>query len=214
MIYCAHKPTGITSHDLVMQYRRLRGTRKVWHCGTLDPLATGLMILCSDEHTRYVAHLTWHDKSYCATIDLSHISDTRDTQYRSVYQHIDCTIPTREQITDALDMIQNQSQLRVPPFSSKKLNGKKLYEYARAGEMVEMMSAMHISGYHVLSYDFPYIEISFDVTSGTYIRSIAYTLWEILHTWGILTQLERTRIGTRDTIGDITLEVVSDFVIT
>lgn len=208
MILLANKPQWWTSNDLVQYLKHHTKSKKCGHAGTLDPMATGLMILGTDEDTKKLWELTWKDKSYLATIDLSAMSDTRDKEYREYFEqleHNDKELiigwlrknkPSLEDIQNKLsEIISSEAQLPLPPFSAKKIHGQKRYDMARSGNQEIVWQAMNIKKIQIVSYDFPLLQISCEVWSGTYIRSIAYWLgWE-LWTWWILTKLERTSIG-------------------
>lgn len=197
MIVLVNKPTWWTSHDVVKFVKVNAKYKKVWHAGTLDPLATWLMILLTDEDTKQMATLVWHDKTYTATIDLTHISDTRDSDYHDMYEQVPVqSIPSREQITTILQSFTPKATLPLPSFSAKKIDGRRMYKSARAWVVHEVSKDMDIFDIEVLSYTFPSVVIRCHVGSGTFIRSIAYALWQKLGTWGIITALNRETIGT------------------
>ena len=209
MIILANKPKGRTSNDVVQYIKHFTKSKKCGHAGTLDPMATGLMILATDDDTKKLHDLTGKDKSYLATIDLSKVSDTRDMEYReqfTQYEYDDNgllidwvhkTWPSIDQIQQQL-WIMNSEQwtiLPVPPFSAKKINGQKRYDLARSGQQEIVMQEMNINDIQIILYQAPELKISCHVWSWAYIRSIAYWLGKQLGTWGILTSLARTSIG-------------------
>lgn len=198
MFLAVDKPKGISSFDVIrILKKQFPKKTKIGHSGTLDPMATGLLIIAVDKDTKRLGEFLWADKTYIATIDLSKKSDTRDAEYRETYEELDTknlTIPTIEQIETILDTLIPIASLPLPPFSAKKINGQKRYDLARKGEQAIVRQDMKINDYTILDYTFPEIKIQIDVWSGTYIRSIAYRLWTKLNTWGILTQLQRTQI--------------------
>lgn len=196
MILLVDKPTWWTSHDVV-KFVKVHGKyKKVWHAGTLDPLATWLMMLLTDEDTKQMATLVWHDKIYTATIDLSHKSDTWDSDYHDMYQPIDVQVhPSQENIQNILQSFTPKATLPLPSFSAKKIDGKRMYKSARAGVVHDVTKDMDIYKIDILSYEFPYVSIRCHVWSGTFIRSIAYELGERLGTWWIITALRREAIG-------------------
>lgn len=195
MLLFVDKPSGWTSHDVV-KYIKIHGKyKKVWHCWTLDPLATWLLIILTDEDTKRMTTLVGLDKVYTATIDLTHKSDTWDIDYYSLYEEVVVTNePTLEEIVAILQHMVPSTMLPVPSFSAKKIAWKKMYEAARKGIEHDMQKNMAIMNVDVVSYAFPYVSIRCHVGSGTFIRSIAHALWEKLGTWGIITALHRESI--------------------
>ncbi len=196
MLLLIDKPTWWTSHDVV-KYVKVHGWyKKVGHAGTLDPLATGLLLILTDEDTKQMASLVWHDKRYSATIDLAHISDTRDSDYHGMYEEVKVdTIPSQEEVAKALQTLVPQAELLVPSFSAKKQNGRRMYKDARQWVVHDMKRVMKIYEIELLSYDYPLVQIRCHVGSGTFIRSIAYALGEMLHTGGIISALRRESVG-------------------
>lgn len=199
-ILLVDKPSGITSYDIIRRLKPLYPKKtKIWHAGTLDPLATWLMIIGVWPDTKRLTHLTGLDKSYIATIDFSRTSDTWDSDARETIRDISISIKQRPSILSQVSVLCNwlipQATLPLPPFSAKKQQGKKLYELAREGIMVETTRIMHISSCRLCHEHYPQICIDVAVWSGTYIRSIAHRLWCQLGTGGIITQLRRTHIG-------------------
>lgn len=192
MILLIDKPAWRTSHDVV-KYVKIHGWfKKVWHAGTLDPAATGLLIILTDEDTKQMAILVWHDKTYTATIDLSHKSDTRDADYHDYYEQVAIQeAPTIEQIQGVLQSFVPKAALPIPSFSAKKRDGKRMYENARKWVVYDETKEMIIHEIEVLDYAFPYVHIRCAVGSGTFIRSIAFALGEQLWTWWILSALRR-----------------------
>lgn len=212
MLLLANKPSERTSNDVVQYLKFFTKSKKCGHAGTLDPMATGLMILATNDDTKKLHELTGKDKKYTATIDLSKISDTRDKEYReqfTQYEFDDTQIavdgkslprPSVGQVNEQLQSIVFQEgnpipQLPLPPFSAKKIGGKKRYDLAREGIQEIAFQEMKIFDIQIVSYEVPLIRIDCHVASGTYVRSIAYRLGKQLGTGGILTQLERTQIG-------------------
>ncbi len=221
MFLAVDKPKGISSFDVIrILKRQFPKKTKIGHSGTLDPMATGLLIIAVDKDTKRLGEFLWADKTYIATIDLSKKSDTRDAEYREIYEEYpviarsdsDVAIqynngeigitkdnsfipaPTLEQIQTTLNTLIPSASLPLPPFSAKKINGQKRYDLARKGEQEIVWQEMKIHKYKIIDYTFPEIKIEIEVWSGTYIRSIAYRLGTQLHTGGILTQLQRTSI--------------------
>lgn len=193
------KPAGITSHDVVSQVRRMLGTKRVGHAGTLDPFATGLLILGVNKATRLLGFLLGLDKTYRATMRLGISTDTDDLTgthlQKSKTSHLD-DLTIRETLATHIG-----KQLQIPStFSAKKIGGMKAYELARRGEEVSL-DAKEITIYsiHVLAIEreAEVIDVEFDVTcsSGTYIRAIARDIGNELGVGGHVVSLRRTAIG-------------------
>lgn len=211
MFLAVDKPARITSFDVIRILRRHFPKQKMGHSGTLDPMATGLMILALDKDTKKLTELIWLDKSYIATIDFSKLTDTRDMEYRNTISQYEIVgwrlkvegwkladIPNIDAIRRFLDSIIPSANLPLPAFSAKKTAGKKSYDDARAGNIIEANKVMKVNGYEILNYEFPLLQLKLDVGSWTYIRSIAYWLGKQLWMGGTLIQLRRTSIGQRD----------------
>lgn len=212
MLLLIDKPRWLTSHDAISAVKKYfrqsspsdrRGNegevKKIWHAGTLDPMATGLIIAATDKDTKQLHHLTGLDKVYRTTIDFSHYSDTRDMDYYKEFGQVDPyhyeSIPTRQQIDDALTSIHGTPNLPLTPFSSRRYQWKKLYEHARAGNLIHMNVPMTVIGHKIMSYEFPLLELELFVGMGTYIRSIGHRLGTQFGGDAVLTTLRRMRIG-------------------
>ena len=194
------KPYGWTSSDVVRKLKvklRQAGYRKtkIGHAGTLDPLATGVLLICIGRATKRVEELQAEEKEYVAEIELGATTPSYDLEHpvdeRYPYEHI-----TKEQIEQALTGMEGE-QAQVPPvYSAKQIDGKRAYEYAREGIEVEMKKA-NISIYEakLLALDLPKAVVSIRCSKGTYIRSIARDLGVELGSGGHLTGLRRTRSG-------------------
>jgi tRNA pseudouridine55 synthase len=212
MFLAVDKPSWITSFDVVAACKRIFPKQKVWHSGTLDPMADGLMIIAVGSDTKNLTKLIWLDKSYLATIDFSKDSDTWDMEYREIIENWELIIengktvgvkindqigkaPSEETIIQKLNGLIPESELPLPAFSAKKLNGKRFYTFAREGEIKEETRIMKVFDYKIISYEFPVLKIQVHVGSGTYIRSIAHRLGKQFWLGWILTQLRRTSIG-------------------
>lgn len=216
MLLAVDKPHGISSFWAISKLKRLYPKNtKIWHSGTLDPFATGLMLIGVWPDTKKLTELTWLDKSYVATIDFSQDSDTRDLQYRDRITKFEAapviaseekqsgaiiknekkiSAPSLDQITEKLDTIVPSWLLPIPTFSAKKKDGKRSYDLARKGKAVEESKEMKIYSYKIITYEFPLLELEIEVGSGTYIRSIAHRLGEQFGLGGILTALRRTKV--------------------
>ena len=218
MLLLIHKPSGITSHDAISAVKKhlrqpqwdtfsedekIQGKKppkmKIGHAGTLDPIATWLILAATDKDTKLLHTLTGTDKTYEATIDFSQKSDTWDLDYRKTLEIIDPStyedIPPLSQIEEVLNSLVGSPSLPLTPFSAKKIDGKKLYEYAREGNPIFLTIPMTIYGYKLISYEFPLLKLKLHVWSGTYIRSIAHRVGTQIGGDALLTALHRESIG-------------------
>jgi tRNA pseudouridine55 synthase len=197
MLLLVDKPTWRTSNDAV-QYIKNRGPyKKVGHAGTLDPLATWLLIILTDEDTKRMADLVGHDKTYTATIDLAHTSDTWDADYHEIYEEVSPShVPTDDEVLVALQSFVPVSTLPIPSFSAKKRGGRRMYKDARQWIVHDVEKEMSIYSIELLEYAFPFVKIRCHVNSGTFIRSIAHALWQKLQTGGIISELRRESSGS------------------
>ncbi len=193
------KPSAVTSHQVVGMLRRLLGTRKIGHAGTLDPMATGVLILGVNRATRLLGHLALHDKRYLATVRLGASSSTDDAD-GDVTPVADASHLTREVVDAALDAQRGDISQVPSSVSAIKVDGKRAYALARAGESVELKSRpVTISRLDVVAVrpvdGFLDVDLDVECSSGTYVRAIARDLGVALGVGGHLTALRRTRIG-------------------
>jgi tRNA pseudouridine55 synthase len=193
------KPQGPTSHDLVGRTRRALGTRKVGHAGTLDPMATGLMILGVGSATRLLTYLVGLDKEYTATIRLGRSTTTDDAE-GEVVAEADASGLTDAAITEAIAALTGEISQVPSTFSAIKVDGRRAYDRARAGEAVELKSrTVTVSAFEVLARRTEDAVLDLDVrvvvSSGTYVRALARDLGAALGVGGHLTALRRTRVG-------------------
>lgn len=192
------KPAGITSHDVVVQIRRMLKIKKVGHSGTLDPLATGVLILCLGRGTRLVQFLNESEKVYQASIQLGIETDTGDLEGK-VIQQIDPSAITQAEIETALGKFIGEIEQIPPMYSAIKKNGKKLYELARAGETIQRQPRkVHIGQINIIAFKNPFLNLSITCSRGTYIRSLAHDLGRRLGSGACLKELRRTRSGPFD----------------
>ncbi len=198
------KPAGLTSHDVVARVRRILGTRKVGHAGTLDPMATGVLVLGVERATRLLGHLALTDKAYDATIRLGRTTVTDDAEGDET-SATDATRVTREALDAALEPLRGAIDQRPSSVSAVKIDGVRSYARVRAGEDVELPTRhVTVSRLDVIDVRRPRVDgppvLDVDVTvvcsSGTYVRAIARDLGASLGVGGHLTALRRTRVGT------------------
>jgi len=189
------KPAGITSHDVVSRVRRLAGTRKVGHAGTLDPMATGVLLVGVNRATRLLGHLMLTTKSYQATIRIGVSTHTDDAEGEVVATAATDGV-TEEAVRAGLATMVGEIDQRPSAVSAIKVGGRRAYDRVRAGERVELPARrVRIDAIDVTRVDLPEVDIRVRCSSGTYIRAIARDLGEGLGVGGHLTALRRTAVG-------------------
>lgn len=195
------KPLAWTSMDVVRVVRRSvragRARHKVGHAGTLDPLATGVVLICVGKATKRVNRLMDQAKVYETTIDLSAFTATDDAEADQPRQEVVVdTPPTRQDIDRALAAMTGMIMQTPPKFSAIRVDGRRAYDAARAGDKVKLTSRpVRIDAIQVLGYAWPTLDLRITCGKGTYIRSIARDLGKALGTGGYLTALRRTASG-------------------
>jgi tRNA pseudouridine55 synthase len=193
------KPAGITSHDVVGRCRRIFGTRKVGHAGTLDPMATGVLVVGIERATKILGLLTATDKSYSATIRLGQTTSTEDAE-GEVLQSVSADSVTDAQIGETVAGLRGEIAQVPSAVSAIKVGGKRAYQLAREGQAVELAPRnVRIDRFDVLAIrrhdGLVDVEVEVDCTSGTYIRALARDVGDALGVGGHLTTLRRTRVG-------------------
>jgi tRNA pseudouridine55 synthase len=193
------KPAGITSHDVVGRCRRIFGTRKVGHAGTLDPMATGVLVVGIERATKILGLLTTTDKSYSATIRLGQTTSTEDAE-GEVLQTVSAVDVTDAQIGVAVAALRGDIAQVPSAVSAIKVGGKRAYQLAREGQTVELASRdVRIDRFDVLAIrhhdGLVDVDVEVDCSSGTYIRALARDVGAALRVGGHLTALRRTRVG-------------------
>ncbi|HEV3120617.1 MAG TPA: tRNA pseudouridine(55) synthase TruB [Isosphaeraceae bacterium] len=190
-----NKPSGVSSRKALDGVARLLPRLKVGHAGTLDPLASGVLVVCIGTATRLVEFIQQMPKTYQATVLLGARSDTLDAAGQ-VTPVPNAPVPEFDQLRKALEMVASQAEQTPPQFSALKVGGRRAYDLARAGRHAAL-SARKVTIHRIdlLSYEWPRLELEIDCGSGTYIRSIARDLGEALGCGGIVETLVRTRIG-------------------
>ncbi|MEK7546057.1 MAG: tRNA pseudouridine(55) synthase TruB [Patescibacteria group bacterium] len=192
------KPVGPTSHDIVDVARRTLRTRKIGHAGTLDPFASGLLILAVGKMTKEISKFVGLDKAYEATLRLGASSDTMD-RTGVVTEQNDCAPVARETFALALEGFRGGIDQVPPMYSAKKVGGKKLYELAREGVEIERKPVrVTIHELELVDYAWPIAKIRTRVSSGTYIRALADDIGMALGCGAYLEELRRTKIGNFD----------------
>ncbi len=188
------KEEGMTSRDVVNKVSHLLGTKKVGHTGTLDPLATGVLVVTIGKCTKLNEVLTATYKEYIATFTLGTLTDTLDSTGKILKKEKVHT--TKEEVMNALRHFKTTYEQEVPLYSAVKINGKKCYEYAREGKSVSLPKRkVTIKELELLEYSEKEIKIKCLVSKGTYIRSLIRDIGEYLHFYATMTSLRRTKQG-------------------
>ena len=190
-----NKETNWTSHDVVAKLRSILKIKKIGHAGTLDPLATGLLICAVNKATTLLGWFNLLPKEYLATIKFGETSDSYD-RLGAISVTDDNSTLTREGIEAALNTFLGKQKQLPPMFSAKKVNGQKLYKLARQGKEIERTPAdIEFYDFKIIDYTKPFLKVAVKCSAGTYIRSLAHDLGAKLGTGALLWELERTAIG-------------------
>ena len=191
-----NKPAGVTSRDVVNVVQRLIKPIKVGHAGTLDPMATGVLLVCVGPATRLISHLQRSPKTYVAQFRLGQRSDTDDSTGEVTEVNTDSEPPSEELLLAALKRFEGDLDQVPPAYSAVKVSGKRAYSLARKGDNVQLKAKrVHVYSIKLLQYAWPNLELAIECGSGTYIRSIARDLGEALGCGGLMSSLQRTHIG-------------------
>jgi tRNA pseudouridine55 synthase len=200
------KPVGWTSFDVVNKIRFAIKTKKVGHAGTLDPLATGLLIICTGKFTKRIEEFMGAPKEYTGTITLGKTTPSYDAETEP-----DATFPT-DHLTEAL-LLENTQQFigniqQLPPmYSAIKVDGKRLYEHARKGREIEVQPrSVEITKFELSRIAIPEVDFIVQCSKGTYIRSLAYDFGKAVKAGGYLSSLRRTAIGEHKITDALPLE--------
>jgi tRNA pseudouridine55 synthase len=190
------KPKTWTSHDVVAKMRGLLKEKKIGHLGTLDPIATGVLVLAvGREATKQVATLMKVDKEYEVELELGKVSDTYDADGKVESTGADLSGLNESKIRLALARFWGTTMQIPPAFSAKKINGKKAYELARAGKPVEIPAKEVSMQGELTEVALPMVKFKVTVSSGTYVRTLVHDLGQVLKCGAIMTDLRRTRVG-------------------
>ncbi|TVS14605.1 MAG: tRNA pseudouridine(55) synthase TruB [Planctomycetaceae bacterium] len=190
-----NKPPDWTSRDVVNRVQRLVGRAKAGHAGTLDPLATGVLIVCIGHATRLIQYVQRMPKRYCGTFLMGMSSDTEDTAGRVVPTGDDVR-PTVDQLRAVLPSFVGQIQQVPPAYSALKVQGKRAYALARGGQPVDLPArTIMVHQLRLLDYNYPQFTLEIDCGSGTYVRSLGRDIARRLGTEAIMSKLVRTGIG-------------------
>ena len=207
-ILAIYKEKGYTSRDVVNILTKELGTKKIGHTGTLDPIATGVLVVCINNGLKLVELLTNHDKEYIAKVRLGIETDTLDITGTTIKEDKNILKYSKEQIEEVLKKFIGKTMQTVPKYAAIKVDGKKLYEYARNGEEVELPTR------EIEIYDLKLASsvkdnefyIKCHVSKGTYIRSLIRDIGYALGTYATMVELERTKLGEFGLENTYTLE--------
>ncbi|WP_232805677.1 tRNA pseudouridine(55) synthase TruB [Glycomyces xiaoerkulensis] len=213
-IIVVDKPQGITSHGVVARMRRICGTRKVGHGGTLDPMATGVLVIAIGKGTKLLTYVSGLDKAYGATIRLGRTTVTDDAEGEATAETDASAVP-RDAIGDALAAMVGEIDQVPSAVSAVKINGERAYKRVREGEDVELRPRrVRIESIEVGAIrregGFTDVDVAVACSSGTYVRAVARDLGAALGVGGHLTALRRTRVGRFDLESAATLEALAE----
>ncbi|MBL8148302.1 MAG: tRNA pseudouridine(55) synthase TruB [Blastocatellia bacterium] len=208
------KPAGITSHDLVAKVRKVLKQKRVGHTGTLDPFATGLMIVCFGKATRLVQFLTGEDKSYIATVRIGFATDTQDITGTKISEQVDTGSIDKEIIRTMLSSFVGKQEQIPPMYSAKKIAGQALYKLARKGEVIDrktvtiVVKSINLVDEQIVVKNDETREFTMmvDCSAGTYIRTLAHDIGQRLGCGAHLSGLKRVRIGDFGLEDSVSLE--------
>ena len=207
------KPLGWTSFDVVRKLRRLVRTKKIGHAGTLDPLATGLLILCTGKYTKRINEYMAQEKEYTGTITLGASTPTYDLESEPVPQK-DPVYITPEMVSEVIAGQFTGAIDQIPPaHSAIKVGGQRVYELARKGKEVNLQPRrITVKTFEITAYRLPVIEFRVVCSTGTYIRSLANDLGAVLGCGGYLSSLRRTRIGAYGVDQALSMETAEKYI--
>ena len=205
------KPEGPTSHDMVAVARRALRLRRIGHTGTLDPFASGLLLLCLGPATRLAEYLTALPKTYLARMRLGAATDTDDHTGEAISTSEGWRSLSEAEVREALRRQTGRLRQLPPRYSAKKVGGERMYAAARRGEELERTPVeVTVHRLEVVRFDPPEVEFEVECSSGTYIRAIARDAGEALGVGGHLSGLRRTRVGAHAVSGALPPETLED----
>ncbi len=208
-VLIVNKPAGWTSHDVVLKTRRILKEKKIGHTGTLDPLATGVLVLCVGKATRIARYLEAEEKEYRAVMELGVMTDTLDAEGR-VLERRAYTAPSRTEIIDTLRKYHGVIMQRPPVYSAVKLSGIPAYKLARKGMTVELKERpVTVSRLELTSYENPLVGLQVSCSKGVYIRVLCSDIGSDLRTGARLVSLTRVRSGRFTLEQAMTLEQIT-----
>ncbi|MEZ4846706.1 MAG: tRNA pseudouridine(55) synthase TruB [Bdellovibrionota bacterium] len=192
-ILLVDKPAGMTSHTVVSKLRKKLNTKKIGHAGTLDPSATGLLAVCVGQATKISSYVMDGDKTYQTKFEFGKVTTTYDTEGK-ITSTADASCISRNQILETLPRFTGDILQTPPMYSAIKIQGKKLYQYARANEEIEIEPRpVRIENLKLNSFDPPFAELEIDCSKGTYVRSIVHDLGQALNVGASVISIHRLR---------------------
>lgn len=204
------KPAGLTSFETIEKLRKIVGVKKVGHVGTLDPLATGLLLACLGKATKLAQFLSGWDKEYIAQIKLGATTDTWDRD-GNLLENVDVSAVFLPEVSRAVSELTGEVALLAPEYSALKYQGKKLYEYARAGQKVPRPTKrVKIYSADILDLSVPFLKVKINCSKGTYIRSFAFELGQKLGCGAAVWELRRTKLGPYSLEKALTLDKITE----
>ena len=205
-----NKTKGITSFDVIRKLRKILSLKKIGHTGTLDPLAEGVLLVCVGKATKLAQDIEAYSKEYIAEFELGYKTDTYDIQ-GVVIEKVDNFLVSKEKLLEVISSFLGNIKQVPPMYSAIKINGQKLYELARKGEVVEREARdIFIENIELLEFNGKKAKIKCNVSKGTYIRSLIYDIGEKLGTFATMTSLVRTKVGEETIKKSFTLEEIEN----
>ncbi len=205
-----NKPKGITSFDVIRKLRKILSIRKIGHTGTLDPLAEGVLLVCVGKATKLAQDIEAHSKEYIAGFELGYKTDTYDIEGVTVDKKENFSV-TLEELSEVIKKFIGNIKQVPPMYSAIKINGQKLYDLARKGEVIEREARdIFIESIEILEFNGKKGILKCKVSKGTYIRSLIYDIGEELNTFAVMTSLVRTQVGEENICKSFSLEDIEN----
>lgn len=205
------KPKGLSSFDVIRNLRKVLKEKRIGHTGTLDPLATGVMLICVGKATKIASELEAKEKMYRATFDFGYLTDTLDTEGK-ILEYSEKNVSVEELKASLKKFIGDIKQI-PPMYSAIKINGKKLYELARKGLEIERKERdVHIKYINLIEHSDKKVTFETEVSKGCYIRSLINDIALSLDTYATMTELRRLKVGNQEINQAYTLEKIEEFV--
>jgi tRNA pseudouridine55 synthase len=209
-IIVVDKPAGITSFDVVRKIRHKFKTKKVGHCGTLDPIATGILVVLLGSDTKLFSKFSGFDKSYMATLQLGMSTSTGDCQ-GDVLNRCDASKISTRDLEDVFKEFTGEINQLPPMFSALKYHGRKLYEWARKGiEVPRQKRKIKIHELKICNFNLPYVDFYINCSKGTYVRTLAHDIGYRLGCGACLTSLRRVKLGPFNIDEAITMDKIDE----
>ena len=211
-IIVVNKPKGITSFDVIRKLKKILKTKKIGHTGTLDPLATGVMLMCVGKATKLAADLEAKDKVYIADFDIGYATDTYDIEGKKIAENI--IEISKENLEQSIKKFIGNIKQVPPMYSAIKIDGNKLYHLARKGIEIERPERdVTIEYINLLDFKDNKVKIETKVSKGCYIRSLIYDIGQDLGTYATMTALQRKQVGDYSLEDSYSLEQIEEMVL-